>query len=123
MLLSPAVLQMVTAPVSVAVSTSVLGIFRTSSWSAASAASANANRHRWIEVTNCDALGGLDAYVDFVSAGGTLTGAVSSSDFFGDIPPTESRWFFVPNGYELVVVRGSTSTAKVKAAEYAVVGF
>lgn len=122
MLLSPAVLQLGTAPVSVAVSTSVLGIFRASSWSAATA-SPNANRHRWIEVTNCDVLGGLDAYVDFVGAAGTLTGAVSSSDYFGDVPPTESRWFFVPNGYELVVVRGSTSTAKVKAAEYAVVGF
>jgi hypothetical protein len=98
---------------SLAVSTTVLRVLGASSWTGATT---NGGTDRIIRVTNCSTA--LDAFLVMVAVGEGLTGAVSSTDYSIRVGAGQKEDVYVPAGYDLAVVRGSSSTEKVRAREF-----
>lgn len=95
-----------------AVSTTVLRVLGASSWTGATT---NGAVSRTVLVANCSS--SLHLYAKLVQVGASLTGAVTSSNFEVDLPPLQTYIAQVPAGYDLCVVRGSSSSDVAYARE------
>lgn len=99
-----------------AVSTSVLVLLGTSNWT--TLPSPNAARKRILNVCNCSAVDKL--YVCRVRTGTGIVEATepTSSNFDAVLQPEENRPFYVPDGFELLVVRAAgAASANVRVQE------
>jgi len=98
-----------------AVSNTVLRAFGATNWTGATA---NGGKDRMQTFTNLST--SLDAYIDRVAVGASLTGTVSSTSFLAIVPKGEPSpvSLVVPAGYDTAIVRGSSSSDSVRGEEW-----